>query len=221
MIMQEIGSGIYDNNGSVVINNPKNVEILSFLKEVLDSNICLEEAYWTPANYSAMADGTIATMPQGGWMGGFLKSLAPDASGKWGITYLPAWEAGGNRSSNNGGSFLSISSQCKDPDLAWKVIEFILLSKEGMLNNAKNYDVFSLFKPIWDDPSLLTPDPYYSDTILRKIYNEVADEIRPLNWGPNWPEATVIITKYSADFFNDKITAEDCLKRIEEELKDI
>jgi len=221
-IMQEADSGIYDKDGNVIINNQKNVEILEFLKEVLDSGITLQEAYWSPANYSAIADGTIAVIPQGSWIEGHIKNLAPESEGKWGVTLLPAWEKGGSRYANNGGSVLAITSQCKDPELAWKVIEFAGLTKEGTLYDYRSRGNWPLLKEVWDDPVMEEPAPFFSNSEeVRKIYVEVAGNVTSMYFGPNWTEAYMIIQQVTTDYFSDLISAEDCLQQIEERLSNI
>lgn len=221
-IMQQIGSGVYDKDGKIIIDNPENVEVLKFLKEVLDSGICLEESYWTPGNYSAMEDGSVATVPQGSWMGGYIKMIAPKSQGKWNAMLLPAWSSGGSRYSNNGGSFLAITTQSKNQELAWKFIEWELLTKDTTLFDLKNFDKWPLLKEDWTDPLIDEPDSFFTNNqAVRKLYVDVATNVTPLYFGPNWPEAYVTVQQVMTDYFNGKMSPEDALKTVAEKLSTI
>jgi len=222
-IMEQRGTDFYDGNNNVIFDSPenaeKNKEILEFLKEVLDSDVTLEEAYWSPANYSAIENGEIATFPQGLWMGSAALQFYDPDSTDWRVMLLPAWEAGGTRYAEAGGnSSLAINSLSEVPELAFEFIKFIEANKENMLTEYSNIGNFPVYKPALEDPVFSEPNPYYGDQKVGDIFKEVTLNSEALHFGPNWPEATESLVSVSQNYLNGVISLDEAIAQIAEGL---
>ncbi len=153
-------------------------------KEALEAAVTMRKngwdaklpSMWENESYAGLANGSIVMVAAGGWYGGFLKSwIAPKTSGLWRVARLPAKIA----SSNWGGSFLSIPSQSKHKDAAWKFIQFALATKESQNKMFEAVDYFPGYIPAWDDKMYSEADPYLGGQKARALWVETSKNIKP------------------------------------------
>ena len=222
LMMEQRGSGIYDKYGNPIFNSKENKEILEFLKEVMDSGITLQEVYWSPATYSALENGEIATMPQGCWMEAYIKQYDTKNAGNWRVMLLPPWEEGGNQYAECGsGDGFPICSISDNPLLTFKWLEFVFLDKEKTIEATKMTGIMPVLLEAREDPLYHEPDPYFGNQMTKELYLEVCDKGEPLSYGPNYAEGTTWVVRITTDYFNGRISVEDALKEIEEKLAKI
>ena len=120
----------------------------------------------------------VATIVIAGWMGNFLKTwIAADQAGNWGVALMPAYEAGGVRSSNQGGSNFFIPEGSQNKEAAWAFIEYINLDPDIHVQHFAYSDYFPALESTYDDPLFGEPDPYFGDQVTRALFAEVAQEI--------------------------------------------
>ncbi|MGW9111978.1 ABC transporter substrate-binding protein [Microbacterium sp. NPDC055683] len=91
---------------------------------MLDEDLVSPISGWSDEWFSALADGTIATLPIGAWMPANLEGSAPDGAGSWRVAEMPQWEEGVSTSSENGGSSLAIPAAAENKELAYAFIEY-------------------------------------------------------------------------------------------------
>ena len=160
--MQQNGGNLWDAEGNPTFDDPKAIEALELLKEFRDAGITLNDAASDQATYDTMINGTVATYLAPTWWTYFPKTFAPDTAGLWGGIPLPAFEEGGARSTNVGGTSLIIPSQSKNGAAAWAFLNFWLLRPESRLVSYENggYLFENIYKPVADDPIFQEPDEF-------------------------------------------------------------
>ncbi|MDG0791044.1 extracellular solute-binding protein [Cohnella ginsengisoli] len=112
MMMNELGVYYFDKSGNIDFNNAKAVQAMSVLKKFGDADLVKDVNGWD-GTVSATVDGSVATVPFGAWYYGTIIDQAKDTDGKWGVFQLPAFEKGGNRAANLGGSSWMITAGSK------------------------------------------------------------------------------------------------------------
>jgi multiple sugar transport system substrate-binding protein len=98
------------------------------VEEGLISNI----SGWTDEWFTALGDGTIATLPVGAWMPGVLDSGAAAGSGHWRVAPMPTYDGGEAVTSENGGSAEVVLEQSENKPLAAAFLRW-LNSDEGSI----------------------------------------------------------------------------------------
>ena len=73
--------------------------------------------HWTEEWFAGLADGTIATLPFGGWQAGVFAAFE-DGVGDWRVAPMPTYDGGETVSSHHGGSNQAVLEQSKSPALA-------------------------------------------------------------------------------------------------------
>jgi cellobiose transport system substrate-binding protein len=135
-------------------------------KEGLLANI----ANWTPEWNAAMNNGDVAAFVGGVWMKGVLADSAPDTLGKWRIANTPGGPG------NQGGSFISIPSSCKNPEAAWKVISW-MMNAENQSAQYKKLGLFPSTVASFKDDSIYQPEEFFGGQITTKVFAECAENI--------------------------------------------
>lgn len=179
MLLWQQGLGYVDKDGNVILDKEPRIEqTLEYMGKFWKEGLASDTEPWTDAWYKEDADGTVATVVEAAWMGGFFKSfIAPDAVGKWGVFKLPAWEAGGVQSSNDGGSSLAIFETSQQKDAAWAYVEFHMARPEQMMKIYEQSDFYPGLQTTYTDPAFQEADPYYAGQKVRALFSEVAKEI--------------------------------------------
>jgi arabinosaccharide transport system substrate-binding protein len=140
-------------------------------------------------NYLYLNGQVLATlMPD--WMAGVWMQDLPGLSGKVKLMPLPAWEPGGRRTSVQGGTMLSISKRCKDPDAAWEFAKSIYLNAEAARVHYRKSGIIPPSKALWSDPAYDEPNPYFSGQANGRLFIQAAPDVPARIPSPFKPIAT-------------------------------
>jgi arabinosaccharide transport system substrate-binding protein len=127
-----------------------------------------------------LASGEFGAMITPDWQVGNLKTYAhEELAGRLRMMPLPRFSAGDARTSTWGGTMIGITRQCRDPDLAWRLIETLYLSHDAL---AVRQSATSILPPIpeyWSDPAYQRPDPFYAGQQVDRLFLDLADEVPP------------------------------------------
>jgi len=220
MIAQQ-GSDFTDEDGSITLDNEKNIETLQFLSDMVNKHKIAEAMPGGDPHaeefYAYMNEGKAASVLMPLWYMGRFTDYMPDLKGKMVIRPMPAWEEGGGRSVGMGGTGTVVTNQTKHPELAKEFLAFAKLSKEG---NIKLWTVLGFDPPrwdVWEDPAIREDNKFYQyfgndifDTLL-----SIKDEIPNINVNENYPDA---VTEINTNTLNNVLrqnsqTPEEALKQ--------
>jgi lactose/L-arabinose transport system substrate-binding protein len=131
MLANQQGTSLSDDKGQLRLDSPEYRRIFAWIKEAVDGGLVTHAPYLKPADIAALEDGTQAFVPWAIWWDFAPQQLLTKTKGKWRAAPLPAWTPGGARSGAMGGSSFVIPAKAKNPQLAWRLYEFLALSEEG------------------------------------------------------------------------------------------
>jgi lactose/L-arabinose transport system substrate-binding protein len=177
--------GLYNENNEVTIDAPYVVESLEKLGEFWEVDVVSDALEWTDQWYAelnaAIDDPNtepVASIVIAAWMGSFLKSwIAPDQAGNWGVALMPAWQEGGLRSANQGGSNFFIPEDSSNPEAAWAFIEYMILRPEVHVQHFAFSDYFPAITSTYEFPIFEETDEYFGGQATRALYAQVAQSI--------------------------------------------
>ncbi len=224
MVLWERGLGYYDAaTGEVTIDSPENIETLKMLGRFWEEDLVSDALEWTDPWYAELAaqDQPIATLVEASWMEIFLKSwIAPGTAGKWGVAYMPAWEKGGVRAANDGGSVFVIPAQTKNPDAAWAFVEFALGRRESQLKMFAISGFIPSLETTYDDALFLEGDSFLGGQNARRIYADVVQKIpRATVYGPHYAVMNGAVSLAIQRYATGQATAEEALKAAADEVR--
>lgn len=171
------GNGLYfDKDGKPLVTNERFVNAFTAAKQIRDLGLDARIDSWTNEWYEGFKNGEFATQLSGAWLLGHLKNwIAPKTAGKWGVADLPNKVYG-----SWGGSFLSIPTQSKHQEEAWKLIKYMTTRRDVQLLAFRTIAAFPSNVKTYDDPMFDEPIPFLNGQHARQLFAEIAQNIKPV-----------------------------------------
>jgi multiple sugar transport system substrate-binding protein len=133
---------------------------------------------WTNQWYQGLANGSIASLVTGGWMGVDLESGVPAGKGDWRVAPMPEWTAGQAATSENGGSSDAILASSKNQLAAAGFLQF-MNAGEGAQMSAATGD-FPASSAILSSASWQNVTPaYFGGQAINKVLAQASDTVLP------------------------------------------
>ncbi len=220
MLSQQLGSGWWDKAGNPIIDNEANIRAMALLKRFRDESITLNDITGE-SEVATMKDGSVATYPHAAWWQLEPKFLAPETKGLWNFMKLPAFEKGGVRAANVGGTAFYITKQSQNSDLAKKFLKFFLICPEMRALSYQNSYLFEaiLFPAIQTQSIFTDPDPFFNGRNPNITGIESMMEAPPVIEAKGHKEARAIFDANVGDILSGKVTVEEGMKRIQQLVK--
>jgi multiple sugar transport system substrate-binding protein len=174
------GEGLYfDKNGQSLVTSERFVKAFTVAKQIRDNGLDARITSWTSDWYEGFRNGTFATQLSGAWLLGHLQNwIAPETAGKWRVSNLPDGIYG-----SWGGSFLSIPTQSKHQDQAWKLIEYMTTHRDVQLKHFETIAAFPANVTTYDDALFDKGIDFLGGQKARQLFAEVAKNIKPVEPG--------------------------------------
>ncbi|MDQ2165974.1 MULTISPECIES: extracellular solute-binding protein [Vibrio] len=171
------GEGLYfDSKGNSVVTSERFVHAFEVAKTIREKGLDGRILAWSNEWYEGFRNGTFATQLSGAWLLGHLKNwIAPDTAGKWAVSNLPDGIYG-----SWGGSFLSIPTQSKHQDEAWKLIEYMTTNRGVQLKAFETIAAFPSNVTTYDDPMFNEEIEFLGGQKARLLFANVAKNIKPV-----------------------------------------
>jgi arabinosaccharide transport system substrate-binding protein len=133
----------------------------------------------TPGTNMWMRDldrGDICAFITADWRATYLKNL-PNLAGKLAMMPLPRFEPTDAPTATWGGTMIGIPRTARDPDEAWRLIEFFYFSPEGLAARQRVTKILPPVRDFWNDPLYNEPDPFYGGQRVGQLFVELGDQI--------------------------------------------
>ncbi len=203
-IYQNEGSAT-DKDGNIKLATPENIETLEFLKKFNDDKIIPDPVSTTRSDQAPMfQNGDLAMFISGPWEKGTLDENKDNAP--YGVALLPE---GKRKAETLVTDSYSISSQSKNKELAWKLVEHM-----GQFKYQNNYDEAIGFFPILKEEE---KEARYQDEFL-KPFGEMIQYGIPEPHVPVWDTFNSEFVNAVQRVMTGDATAEEALKDAEQEL---
>ncbi|KAB0679378.1 ABC transporter substrate-binding protein [Aureimonas leprariae] len=202
MLANENGCAYFDETGeNVTINQPGCVAALEVIGKAAKAGL-YQTADWGET-LQAINGNKLASAVYGGWYEGSIRASAPDQEGKWGVYPIPAFEKGGNRAANIGGSSLAVPTASKNPEAALAFINFALGTSEGQVAQLKASGLVPTLPDAVNDPFVKSPQPYWGGQPVWETIIGTLPDIKPARGTQYFAEAdNVFLNAYNAFLAN-------------------
>jgi multiple sugar transport system substrate-binding protein len=209
------GEGLYfDADGKSLVTSDRFVKAFELAKTIRDEGMDGNISEWTEDWYAGFREGKFATQMSGAWLLGHLKNwIAPDTSGLWGASHLPAGVYG-----TWGGSYLAIPKQAKDPSASWDLIEY-MISEQNQLAGFKNIAAFPAHTGTYSDSAFGEPIEFLRGQKARMMFAEIAENITPVTPMKGDLVAEDLINEALDKVLNDGVSISKALKDAEKQIK--
>lgn len=119
-------------NVSINLEDEGTAQWASTWNTLIEEDLLADIPGWSDEWFTALADGTIASLPIGAWMPGVLESGAAAGSGDWAVAPMPTYDGGEAATAENGGSSQVVTAQSDDPDLAAAFLRWLNSSETSI-----------------------------------------------------------------------------------------
>jgi cellobiose transport system substrate-binding protein len=124
----------------------------------------------TPDQQSAVEGGKLPSQLGASWAAGDLKNGLPKTKGRWRVAQMPV------RPSNNGGSFLSITKACREPERAFEIITWVL-NADNQAQGFVDAGLFPSTPASYGSKKLQEPDPFFGGQVTMDVFGPAAQKI--------------------------------------------
>lgn len=214
MMLNQLDAYYFDSEGNIDLTNPKAVQAMDTLKQFDEEGLIKDVDGWNGV-VSSTIDGSVATIPFGAWYYGTIVDQAKDSEGDWGVFLLPAFEEGGNRASNLGGSSWMIPAASKKADVAYEFLEFFSTDVDVQLTAMDKYGLFPSLSSTYDSEVFTGPVEFFGGQDIWKLFADEMSDVPTAYYTQDYSLALDESIKAQADVFNGK----DPKKALEEAAK--
>ena len=178
MLLQR-GINLLDDRDNIYIADPKVAQTLAFYVQCVEGPRRIAGTA-TPGPNVWMQDfarGDIAAFITPDWRSGYLRLGAKSVAGKAAMMPLPRFDASDAPTATWGGTMMGIPRTCPEPELAWKLLEFLYFSPEAIRTRQRDTSILPPIRDYWNDPLYREPDPYYGGQRVGQLFCELAEKI--------------------------------------------
>ncbi len=144
---------------------------LELVRKVKAAGVDGDLGAWSGPWSQAYIDGKVATIVNGAWFGGTLRTWLSPEPGKWRVAYLP-----GKMMASLGGTYLSIpaTTPADRKPVAWEIIKYLATSPSAQLITFREIDAFPALTSVYKDPVMDEDVAFYGGQKVRRIFADVA-----------------------------------------------
>ena len=170
---------LVDSAGGIHIADPKVALTLAFYARLVEGKekIGAEASGGTGLWSNDLIAGNLCALLTPDWRANDARQYAPSLSGKLRMMPLPKFDETDARTSTWGGTMIGILRACPNRDAAWKLIECLYMSEEGLAARRKETDILPPLMDEWDKPVYHEPDRCFGGQKVSELYVELAREI--------------------------------------------
>lgn len=211
------GGVILDANGKPAANSPENVEAIQFYNDLVYTH----KVAPSPEDYANLglggpdplfAQGKVAMATTGFWGIGGLK----DATFNWDI--VPLFQNKKPATVLFGSGF-AITKDCKNPEAAWKVIEF-LTSEEGQMPIVENLEDAPVNIAVLNSDAFLKAG-WSAKPLNMAAMGESANIAFALPLSPKWNEMMTIFDTNLGEVFAGRAEVKPTMDTIQQQLEEL
>jgi arabinosaccharide transport system substrate-binding protein len=199
-MMNQRGSDVFAADGTVILDNNTNTEILQYMLANIKSGIavkCPGGFMHSEEWYGYMNQGNVASILMPAWYLNRFTDYMPDLKGKMTIRPMPIFKSGDKRSAGMGGTGTSVTAQAKDKQLVKDFLAFAKLDRDQSIKTWTILGFDPLRHDVWTDPVMKARNKFtdYYGTDIFDILYPIRNEFNPVNLTPFYPQGITVLQK--------------------------
>lgn len=190
-----------DGHGYIEMTKDKFVETVAFYAELIagPTRIAGQVSAGAGGLSRDLAEGHICAFFVPDWRVDLIKQYAPGLTGKMRMMPMPVFESDDARTATWGGTMIGIPRNARNPELSWKLIEYLYFSDDGIAARRQFSSILPPVMTAWKDPIYRRGDPYFGGQQIDQLYIELAKELPARYVTPATATAGAALTKVVID----------------------
>ena len=218
ILLNQQGIFYFNEKGEIALESYEALQALKLIKNLVDTGLTINNTSWDVLIRNAK-NGKAATIILGVWWGGTMIDQMPELSGKWGVFKLPAFDEGGCRASNLGGSTLAIPAQCNQKKLAWEFIENALITKENQLLMFEECSLFPSYVPAYESPVFDEGNEYFAGQNINRFFADITNNIPEAYYTSDFNLANQTVINGKSSVLLEGVAPKKALENMSKRLK--
>ncbi|HUB25196.1 MAG TPA: extracellular solute-binding protein [Tepidisphaeraceae bacterium] len=179
MMLLQRHINIVDDRNRIRLSDPRVAETTAFYAQLVAGprKIAADTIPNFAFAYRDLADGSVCAMITPDWRAGYVKEYAPELAGKLRMRDLPVFQTRDSPTSTWGGTMMGIPRGARDPQMAWKLLEFLCFSPQAMAERHRYSEIIPPIKSLWTDPIYQSDDPFFGGQAIDQLYISLAAKI--------------------------------------------
>ena len=231
ILLRQRGSHLLGPEGEPLPDFELAVDTLEWIAEITEAGIGLvpdRSTVFDPAFFTTdVANNEVMAIIGAGWYGvDMIQNYSQDLAGKWGIMPMPAWTevkegTEPRRVSVFAGQGLLVYKDSEYTDEAWSFIKFVMTDEEANVKRFTSGNSFPAYRPVFDEPRLLEPQPFFGGDSLGKILVAHAEELPTVAMSAKRPQAVFLLREgLVSSVLQGQLTAREALEQFRERLSE-
>jgi arabinosaccharide transport system substrate-binding protein len=185
-LMLQAGGALFDAEERLVMHSEINARVLATVVSWTTGpdRIAVNAPEFDAAGNKMRLDGTVLFSLMPDWLTSAWRQDLPQLAGKVKLMPLPAWEAGGRRTTVLGGTMLGIPKRVRDFANAWRYAKHLYLSPDLARGLFHTTGIISPVKQHWADAVYDEPSLYFSGQRYGRLYIAAAPDVPPRTSSP-------------------------------------
>lgn len=207
LIMENQGKFLKENDCYGAFDDPATMEAFQFYLTFFREELASRSQTEFTNIYQGFENADFSMMIHGPWVANKIKERSPELAGKWNTVPMPLKK---NRTSTPGGASLVIFKSARQPQAAWKLIEF-LSRPETQVEFYRLTGDLPAVRESWQSAEL------QNDQEIQAFYQQL-ESVTPLPLIPEWEQIYVKIQEHLEQVIFEKATLEEAVKRLNREV---
>ena len=183
VLLLQRGGGLFDDAGRVTFDGDLAVDTVCwYVRQTRGADPIGYGCGGGQALARAMIDGLCLFYVCPDWRARQFEQDTPGLAGRMSLMPLPAWEAGGRRTSSWGGTGLAITAGCKRVDLAWRLAMALYYDPATLGSRFAQTEILPPLRAAWSDPAFAAANPFYAGQAVGLAYAALGPDV-PAEFG--------------------------------------
>ncbi|MBC8039213.1 MAG: extracellular solute-binding protein [Opitutaceae bacterium] len=179
MLILQAGGSFFDADERPTLDTEINARVLVNLAtwSAGPARVSVDAPEFSAAGNALKLQGVVLSALTPDWLAGVWKTDLADLSGKWKLMPLPAWEAGGRRTSVQGGSMLGIPKTTRDFEAAWSLAKRLYFDPNHIEAFYRQSNIISPLRDSWKLSVFDEPNAYFSGQPVGRLFINQAPHV--------------------------------------------
>jgi arabinosaccharide transport system substrate-binding protein len=177
MLLQR-GINPVDDFGNIYLEDPRVAQTIAFYATMCAGPRKVSGQTTPGAAYTKdLVDGNLCAFITPDWQVTYIKDFGKSLSGKMRMMPMPIFDPTDKPTSTHGGTCMAMTRACKNPDLAFKLMEYLYFSDDGLKATQEMSAIIPPVPEWWKRPEYHEPDPYFGGQKSKEMFTELALQI--------------------------------------------
>jgi multiple sugar transport system substrate-binding protein/lactose/L-arabinose transport system substrate-binding protein len=215
---RQLGGEPFTEDGAVNIDSKVSLRVAENMHRLMESELVGSFESFGDNWNTALDDGTLVSLTAGSWMEGFL----PETESGWGVMKPPAYDPGGSRATNWGGSNLVIPAELDEEraQAVWEFITFALATEEMQAQMLRDFGLFPAYEPALTSDAISIEKPSMGGQPTGELYAELAPDIEGYRFTTDTPAVSAAINRHFGLMSKGAKSPEQALEDAAQEVAD-